>query len=93
MATKEEIKEYYSKEKWSVVQGIIIFTLIIGITTNITMVDLGGYLISTCVLGLILAKVLWWIINKVIKESLRHSANWYLRLIPTIFHLSLISYI
>ena len=93
MATKEEIKEYYSNERWSVVQGIIIFFFVIGFFTNATTIDLFGYLVSTCLLGLVLAKTIWWLISKVIKENLKHSANWYLRLFPTIFHLTLFSFI
>ena len=93
MATKEEIKEYYGNQRWSVVQGILIFLFVIGLFTHPTNIDLFSYLISTCLLGLILAKIIWWLISKVIKESLKHSPNWYLRLFPTIFHLILFSFI
>jgi hypothetical protein len=93
MATKEEIKEYYSGQRWSVVQGIIIFFLVVGFSTNATVIDLLSFVISSCFLGLILAKAIWWLISKVIKESLKHSPNWYLRLFPTIFHLTLFSFI
>lgn len=93
MATKEEIREYFGKERWSVLQGFIIFFLVVGIFTQVSTIDLFSYLISTCVLGMVFAKLLWWLIDKLIKESLKHTPNWYLRLLPTIFHLLIINHI
>jgi hypothetical protein len=93
MATKEEIKEYFGKERWSMLQGAIIFFFVVGFIGNVTVLALISYLVTTFVLGLVLAKFLWWIINKVLKENLKHSANWYLRLIPTILHLTIMSFV
>ena len=94
MATKEEIKEYYSNERWSSSSRYFnLFFYHWFFSRMPQTIDLFGYLISTCLLGLILAKTIWWSISKVIKESLKHSANWYLRLFPTIFHLTLFSFI
>ena len=89
MATKEEIKEYYSAERWSMFQGAVIFFIVVGFVTNYPIPIMVGFLVSSCLLSLAGVKIIHHFVNK--KKNF--SANWLFRLVPTIFHLSVVEYI
>ena len=89
MTTKEEIKELNKNEKWWMLQGALIYNVVVGFFGDISIISMLFNTVFLFTILLIIAKL----IHMLISKKYTFSTKWIYRLFPTIAHLIFIKYL